>query len=337
MKSPLISIVIPVYNSEEYIYQCLDSVVKQEEKCFEVIVVDDGSKDKSPVIIDEFAEKNDNIIAIHQPNGGVINARKNGTKNANGKYVLNLDSDDWILPDHIGRIKNEIEKNNPDIVFTGYTEFNNGITTTRYQNIACGFYDSKGIQECIIDKFISTGHFFTFGIYPTLWTSCIKKELIVDAQQNLPETYSIGDDISVTCPCILNAKSISIIDATSYLYRIQNSSMTHVFDIRFSEKLLCLLNYLTSVLPNWIIQSNQFKDYVIFEVCLMVSAYLGHGVQEHGYSDMLKKIMNALDNPLIMSSINEFDLKRSNIPIKWKIKIFLIKRRWFGVYKLLAK
>lgn len=336
MNSPLISIVIPVFNSEKYIFQCLDSVVNQNEKCFEVIVVDDGSEDKSPAIIDEFANNYDYIKAIHQPNGGVINARKNGTKNANGEYVLNLDSDDWLLPDHIGRIKNEIEEKSPDIVFTGYSEFIDGAINARYQNIACGFYDSKGIKNHIIDKFISTGQFFSFGIYPTLWTSCIKKELIASAQKSLPETYSIGEDISVTFPCILNAESISIIDATSYMYRIQSGSMTHVFDINFFEKIQYLLNYLRNVLPKSVIQSNQFIDYVVFEVCLMVSAYLGPGLRTNQYSDLVNKIVEALDNPIIMSSIERFDLRRSNTSYKWKTKIFLIKRRWFRVYRLLV-
>ena len=91
-----ISIVIPTYNSEKYIARCLDSVLAQEERDFEAIVVNDGSKDKTAVLVEEYVKKDKRIILINQENGGVSKARNTGLDRAQGEYIFFVDSDDWI-------------------------------------------------------------------------------------------------------------------------------------------------------------------------------------------------------------------------------------------------
>lgn len=337
MKKPLISVIVPMYNAEKYIEKCLESVMRQSFDDYEVIVVDDGSKDLSPKIADCFAEKYNNLRVIHQKNAGVIKARKVGANKASGDYILNLDSDDWLLADHLSSIAKEIVDNHPDIVVTGYIEDNEGIQTQYSQNIKPGYYTGKRMQSEVLSKFISTNAFFTFGIYPTLWTSCIKSDLIRKAQVNLPETYSIGEDISVTYPCIIQASSLSVLDIYSYVYRIQPDSMTHVFDINFSEKIVYLLNHLMEVLPQSITSSNQFCDYVVFETCLLVSSYLGLGVKEYSYREMIARINKALNYQLIRDALNKFDMRHKRISFKHRMKIHLIKRHWFRIYSFLLR
>lgn len=337
MRTPLISVVIPVYNAEKYIERCLKSVCEQSFDDYEVIVVDDGSKDSSPMIVDDFARDYNCLKAIHQDNGGVIKARKTGVRNAKGLYILNLDSDDWLLKNHLIKIAEEIYRNHPDIVVTGYIEDNEGIQNKYSQNIAPGFYSGVQMQKEILENFISTNTFFTFGIYPTLWTSCIKKELVSKAQKKLPETYSIGEDISVTYPCIINASSLSILDDYTYVYRIQNESMTHVFDEKFSKKIIYLLEYLTSVLPKNITDSKQFNDYIVFETSLLVGSYLGVGIKKHSYKDMIENVIGTLEHPIIKNAIGKFDIMEKRVPVKYKIKVFLIKNGWFKAYSFLLK
>ena len=334
---PLISVIIPMYNAEKYIEKCLKSVCEQSFDNYEVIVVDDGSKDLSPRIADNYAREYTCLKVIHQKNGGVIKARKTGVGNASGLYILNLDSDDWLLKDHLIKIAEEINKNHPDIVVTGYIEDNEGIQKKYNQNISSGFYAGDHMQKDILGNFISTSTFFSFGIYPTLWTSCIKKELISKAQVNLPETYSIGEDISVTYPCIINAASLSILDEYTYVYRIQNESMTHVFDEKFSKKLIYLLDHLTSVIPATIVSSKQFNDYIVFETCLLVGSYLGAGVKKHPYADIVRYIEDVLAQPIIRNSVKKFNIMEKRVPLKYKIKVFLIKMKWLKVYSYLLK
>ena len=97
MKKYYFSIIVPVYNTEQYIHQCIDSVLHQEFKDFELLLVNDGSKDKSLTICKEYAKKHSCIQVIDQENGGPSKARNTGLEHAQGKYILFLDSDDWLL------------------------------------------------------------------------------------------------------------------------------------------------------------------------------------------------------------------------------------------------
>lgn len=99
MSVPIISIVVPVYNTEKYIDQCLESLSAQTEKNIEIIVVDDGSTDCSATICDEWAKRDNRICVIHQKNGGVVSACRTGFEVAKGLYFTKVDSDDWVKKD----------------------------------------------------------------------------------------------------------------------------------------------------------------------------------------------------------------------------------------------
>ncbi|MEE0974577.1 MAG: glycosyltransferase [Muribaculaceae bacterium] len=131
-----VSIIIPVYNVEPYLQQCLDSMHAQQDPSFEVILVDDGSTDNSGKICDLFAETHNNTTVIHQENGGLSDARNAGIKIAQGEYIYFLDSDDWLAPNAISSLLDFAIDNNCDIVqggfFYAYSDrltYNNTITT----------------------------------------------------------------------------------------------------------------------------------------------------------------------------------------------------------------
>ena len=96
---PMVSIIVPVYNTEQYLRRCIDSIVNQEYTDFELLLIDDGSKDSSGVICDEYAEKDARVRVIHKENSGVSDSRNCALDHAKGKYIQFLDSDDWITPD----------------------------------------------------------------------------------------------------------------------------------------------------------------------------------------------------------------------------------------------
>jgi len=118
----LFSIIIPVYNVEKYLNQCIDSVLAQDFTDYEVILVDDGSTDTSSAICDDYAKKFTQIKVIHKTNGGLSDARNFGIKEAQGDYLMFLDSDDfWNGRNILTEIHNIIKGNNPDLIITGYT------------------------------------------------------------------------------------------------------------------------------------------------------------------------------------------------------------------------
>lgn len=111
----VVSIIIPVYNVEEFIFKTVKSVMNQDYKDIEIILVDDGSPDNSAKIIDELAKRDDRIVCVHKDNGGVSSARNVGLRMASGEYVTFIDGDDWVEPNYISYLLNLVESNNCQI------------------------------------------------------------------------------------------------------------------------------------------------------------------------------------------------------------------------------
>ena len=124
MSKEKISVIVPVYNVEKYLKKCIDSIIAQTYTNLEIILLDDGSKDDSGKICDEYKEKDNRIIVIHKKNTGVSSTRNEGLKNITGSYVTFIDSDDYIEPDMIEILFNAIKKYNSDISICGTNDFN---------------------------------------------------------------------------------------------------------------------------------------------------------------------------------------------------------------------
>ena len=120
----LVSVIIPVYKTEKYLDECVESIVKQTYKNLEIILVDDGSPDNSPAMCDAWAEKDSRIKVIHKPNGGAADSRNKGLEIATGKWILFMDSDDWYKTyDVIFRLVENAERENADIVCFNYQRY----------------------------------------------------------------------------------------------------------------------------------------------------------------------------------------------------------------------
>ena len=140
--TPAISIIVPVYNVEKYLSRCVDSILAQTFRDFELILVDDGSTDKSAEICDKYAAKDSRIKVIHKENGGQSSARNNGLEIAIGKYIGFVDSDDWISTDCFEYLYTLIEKFNADAVSADFV--------FAYENKLVGFQKDKNPKEKII-------------------------------------------------------------------------------------------------------------------------------------------------------------------------------------------
>jgi glycosyltransferase involved in cell wall biosynthesis len=143
MDNPLISIVIPVYNVEQYLDECLESVINQTYKNIEIIAVNDGSTDRSLHILKEYAKKYRNIKVLNQENRGNSIARNRGIEQAKGKYINFLDSDDYLALDTIENLVNQMEKHNLDIIRFGAEPFVDGVD----YDISHNQYDFKSYYE----------------------------------------------------------------------------------------------------------------------------------------------------------------------------------------------
>lgn len=158
MNSPAVSVIIPVYNVEDYLRECLDSVIRQTEKNIEIICVDDGSTDSSPAILQEYAQKDSRISIVTKTNGGLSSARNAGLAAAGGEYIYFLDSDDYILDDALEILLKNARKDKVDILFFGADCF---FEDPQMQNSFASeifYYRRRSIARCsgpeMLDKMI---------------------------------------------------------------------------------------------------------------------------------------------------------------------------------------
>ncbi len=226
----MISIIVPIYKVENFIKQCVDSIIAQTNKDIEIILVDDGSPDNCPVICDEYAKKDSRIKVVHKENGGLIAARKSGLDVANGDYVCFVDGDDWLEPDMYEYVKNAIEKHSPDCVITqffySYEDREEPSEYKLYQE----FYTRNDLETDVYPTMLFNGRFYQFGVYPCCWTKVFRKELIEKHIYDVDDRIRMGEDIAFTYPCLMECQSVAFVDKPLYHYRQNPNSMTASYD-----------------------------------------------------------------------------------------------------------
>ena len=150
-----VSIIIPVYNVEPYLKQCLDSVYFQQSQAFEIILVDDGSTDNSGKICDLYAETHSNTSVIHQENGGLSDARNTGIRIAQGEYIYFIDSDDWLAPNAITTLLDFAINNNCDIVQGGFFyTYNNRLTYNNEPETSLVLNREQAMEALVKNNFV---------------------------------------------------------------------------------------------------------------------------------------------------------------------------------------
>lgn len=219
------SIIVPIYGVEQYIRQCIDSIIQQTYSNIEIILVDDGSKDSCPRICDEYAQKDKRIVVIHKKNGGLVSARKAGAEKATGDYVCCVDGDDYIDTNYIEEI-DKVNSNNKkfDIICCGYHNTMPKKIVDSKMNVKAGEYDRKRLEQEIFPKLILSSQ--GKNMLPTVWAKSIKRELYLKFQMQVPDEISMGEDGACTIPCIANANSMFVIEKSLYYYRFNPTSMT---------------------------------------------------------------------------------------------------------------
>lgn len=123
MNNELISIIVPIYNKEDYLPQCLDSIINQSYTNFEVLLVNDGSTDSSGIICQEYAERDSRFRYIEKENGGVSSARNLGLERSEGAYITFIDSDDWVEFNYLEVLYNALRENNADVAISSYKSY----------------------------------------------------------------------------------------------------------------------------------------------------------------------------------------------------------------------
>lgn len=222
----LVSIIVPIYNLEQYLEKCIDSILTQTYSNLEVVLVDDGSKDSCPFICDRYKLVDKRVIVIHKPNGGLVSARKAGLNIATGDYICHVDGDDWIHPDYVKSFVEIIEQYAPDIVCSGeITSYPDHIVLKPMRERE-GFYDRDSIVKEILPSLLERkdGYYINHGNQQ----KCIRKGLAVLSLSTVNNDISMSEDHACISVAMSKANSLYVSKDCLYYYRIAPQSMTNV-------------------------------------------------------------------------------------------------------------
>ena len=218
-----VSIVIPVYNMEKHLEQCIDSILNQSLEDIEIICVDDGSTDKSSNILEKYSKRDDRIKIIFQKNKGQGAARNKGLENVKGEYVSFIDSDDWVDKNMLKDLYNNAHFNNTDITMCQVCTFDDVTEkfdyNSPYFSLDCF---SKEFDNKIFTHEDTKDFFLSFTV--TAWNKIYKKDFLDEIGINFPEL--IFEDSLFFVDTYLRAKRISLVKKFLYFYRINKKDST---------------------------------------------------------------------------------------------------------------
>lgn len=239
-----LSVIVPVYNVEKYLKECVESLLKQSFQSMEIILVDDGSTDDSGKICDTFAGEHSHIRVLHKENGGLVSARKAGLALAQGRYIGYVDSDDKVAENFFERLCSAAEEEDADIVAAGMQKWEGETLYSIEQDIEAGTYDKNLLLQKVYPRMLFSGHFFRFGLIPSVVNKIFKRELAVKYQNMVPDEVSLGEDAACTYPSLLGAEKMVCVDTAGYFYRSNPASITTGFKARELDGIISLTDYL---------------------------------------------------------------------------------------------
>lgn len=332
--NPMFSIIVPIYNTEKYLEQCLDSLIGQKYKNYEIILVDDGSTDKSADICDFYQSKYENIKVIHKKNGGLVRARKTGIDAARGDYIGFVDSDDWIDLNLLKEVSDILNKYGPEIIsFNVMLEYSN--RQEKQQNfINCGYYDKNAMEEKIypIMLYNKNENFYNFGIYPSVSNKIFARHLI-EENHCRDERITMGEDAACTYACLLSAKSIYLMPQFFYHYRQNENSMTNQYDAGRFEKYKILLEYLDKVLDD--VKYDLKRQKVVHQGFRMKHAILNESKAPVGFLKKKKLLRDKMQQYDFQDTFKKVGRVKADIASQGFL--FLARHKMFGGLLLMCE
>ena len=206
MKEPAISVIVPVYKAEKYIHRCVDSLLAQTFQNFEVLLVDDGSPDRSGEICDEYAKKDLRVRVFHKENGGVSSARQCGMDNARGEYTIHADPDDWVEPEMLEELYKKAKEEDADMVICDY--YVNYRRKQIYKQQKPVSLDHDAIMRQLLLQ----------QLHGACWNKLVRRKLIEDFGILFPLDMTIWEDLYVNCCFLMHEVKVCYLGKALYHY-----------------------------------------------------------------------------------------------------------------------
>ena len=332
-KAPLFSIIIPVYGVEAFLPQAIESVLAQSVSDWEMILVDDGSKDGCGKICDDYAERDRRIRVIHKENGGLISARQAGANASTGQYILNVDGDDYIEPTLLEAVQHAVLETEPDIVaFNMIRVSETGELLGRLCNGSpSGLYQGSALQE-LRGKVLFEMHRNSMNCYDSaviygICAKAMKRELYVPLQNQVPRSIRCGEDVAVTVPAVCRCKTLLLIDESGYRYRVRGDSMVNSFyqgELQSLEELLLFLKGHADSVPEESIVGYGYRQ---------AEAHIISAARNLKSYAQFKSYIDKELTPSLRQVIRSFD--GSCLKLTHRLRAQVIKKGWFRILYLI--
>lgn len=321
----LISVIVPVYNAEKYLRECLDSIVNQTYQNIEIILVDDGSTDGSGAICDEYADKDIRIMVIHSTNKGVTAARINAFETSSGDYITFVDADDFLDCNMFKKMLNTIMEDNTDIIVCQYINYDSK-TKKQEKSILrppIGIYYKEDIVRLLKKNFLYNEKTGMAEMTPFLCAKLIKREFVQEIL-NVELGLSYNEDQVGIFTLLLRINSMSIIQDYFYYYRHHSVQATAVYNDRLWERIADSMQRFREL------DRNDYLTIQLPQKCFLML-----------FECTTKAIKSGIDIAIINCEIDDY-LNRLPYTFnakfttpKNKIKFFLIKYKLIAILKMI--
>lgn len=345
---PKVSIIVPVYNVEKYIKRCIDSLIQQTLKDIEIILVNDGSPDNCPKICDEYEETFTQIKVIHKLNGGLSDARNKGLEAATGKYVLFIDSDDWVESRILESLYCKAEQDQTDIVVCSYSidYTNNNFSVEK---------KISGLHSHIKNVSSAINVLEEKGMFNVVWNKLYRRKILDDNNIQFEIDGVPGEDLLFNCEVFKKVKSVSLTSEVLYHYmrededtlvnkynanlykqvkkfNLARKNLYQYYEMDSDKNISCYANkyveYISSCIPNLYRKNFKvpFKEKMNFYNLVISDSELNNyldKVRNLGEFEKLFLVLIKTKSPIIMCTTYNF--------------LFLMRNYFDGLYRLIRK
>lgn len=329
-KKPLVSIIVPVYKTEAYLDQCVQSLLGQTYEKIEIVLVDDGSPDSCPVLCDGYAQRDSRVKVVHKCNGGLSSAREAGFTAASGEYILVVDSDDWIELDTVECCVEAAQRDSADCVLGSYIKeyTNKSIENPLFE--ADFSYDEDTSEAKIHRRLVGLlggelRHPEKIDNLSTVWMKLYRADVARRGRIVSERVVGTSEDAIFNLYALEGCR-ISGINRCFYHYRKSNAqSITAQYKADLAEK----WDILYQIFQEYIDGSGRAAKYQPAFLNRVACGMIGLGLNEigspAGIRQKAKRLRMILDKPLYIQAFRQLD--SSLCPLKWKVFFMLCRRR----------
>lgn len=325
---PIVSFIVPVYNGEKYLKECIDSLLSQTVKELEVIIVDDGSTDSSGKIAENFAEADARVHMLHQENSGVSVARNKGMEIASGEWLCFVDADDIL---HKCYIETLMVYQKYDVVFSGYSEFYDFCQEAKSLYKETELYnkeDFKYIRKIGLNRDLANGKYKLLKI-STPWAKLFKRNIIRENGLHFPKGIVTGEDLLFNLQYFELCENGIMIKDALYYHRVHDKAVSRAFSASAVKDYKNLLNKLQEYCSEQSVDlSKEMKEKIVISLGFITILNFAHKDNPKSYKLRKADFFRCTDEEIFKNALDSVDVKRFSF--RKKILVLLLKKRLFA-------